>query len=125
MNAIEITKQVGVLLEPISLKKDEQVRPFINKVKTLTLNAEHLTRKYTELLTERELTAITCFIHRGGLGQESAIKMQNDLWGNFKGSSISSLISAIRKGGWKESEVLWDMYPFGYNPNRNQTSCLS
>lgn len=130
MNAIDITKQIGVLVAPISLEKEKKESPqqdlsHVFNVPKLTLKAEHLTSDLLKVLTPNELDVITIFIHQGGCGSGSAMKMQSLLWGSFKGRSIEILRSAILKGGWKLEEVLWDMYPIGFSIRKRNHSCLS
>lgn len=130
MNAIDITKQIGVLVAPISLEKEKKESPrqdlsHVFNVPKLTLNTEHLTGDFLKQLTPDELDVITIFIYHGGCGSESAMKMQSALWASFRGRSIDILRSAILKGGWKLEEVLWDMYPIGFSIRKRNHSCLS
>lgn len=127
MNAIDYAKIIGSRVAPISLKKEPSQKDLshVFNIPTLTLYAEHLTSDFLKKLTQDELDVITMFIFHGGCGSASAMKMQDVMWGSFKGRSIDILRSAILKGGWKPEEVLWDMSPINLNVHRRNHSCLS
>lgn len=113
MNAIDIFKQVGVLIAPISLEKEPEVIHDYRHIK-LQLTVTDMANANLSGLDPLEINVLGMFIHHGGLGRESAMKMQKELWGILGGRSIHVLVSAIKKCGWDEKQVLWDMYPLGY-----------
>ncbi|QBZ70648.1 hypothetical protein pETSU_067 [Edwardsiella phage pEt-SU] len=125
MNAIDITKQIGVLIPPIKLEKESTlVDNYLHYPPKKTLWLNDITQDHKDLLTPDELSVILLFIHLGGCGGDAALKVQNKMWDRYRGKSISMLKTAIKKCGWKPEEVLWDMYPIGYKPNGG-SSCLS
>lgn len=123
MNAIDIFKQVGVLIAPISLEKeipaDSLFEPIIQVLSTQDLQSADLSR-----LKPIEINALSMFVYHGGCGRGSAMAVQNTLWNLVGGRSLEHLVNAINKCGWDEKKVLWDLYPLGYKRNRSQT-CLS
>lgn len=123
MNAIDIFKQVGVLIAPISLEKEiPDHSPFDPNIQVLTtqdLQSADLSR-----LKPIEINALSMFIYHGGCGRGSAMAVQNALWDLVGGRSLEYLVTAINKCGWDEKKVLWDLYPLGYKRPRSNP-CLS